>query len=184
MNNAFVAVDWGTTSLRAYTVDRLGHVVQSIKVERGVQSRQQAFEATLGEALSALADAVGLPVLMAGMIGSRQGWVEAPYVAAPCNVDALAQQLTDVPTSLGRSVKIVPGVSDLSKRARRHARRGNAIARTAAGRCASAGHLHAGNALQVGQCGGDDHCWLSHLHDRRSVQAFLGAIHTVAPDAT
>ena len=114
MKNAFVAVDWGTTSLRAYAVDGTGRVTQSIKVERGIQSRQHAFEATLAEALAALPDADGLPVLMAGMIGSRQGWVEAPYVVAPCNVDTLALRLTDVPTSLGRPVKIVPGVSDQS----------------------------------------------------------------------
>ena len=51
---------------------------------------------------------------MAGMIGSRQGWVEAPYLETPCDGERLAGQLTDVPTSLGRTVRIVPGLCDLS----------------------------------------------------------------------
>jgi 2-dehydro-3-deoxygalactonokinase len=115
MNNVFVAVDWGTTSLRAYAVDARGAVVGSINIEGGVQSKQHSFERTLADALAALPGCADLPVLMAGMIGSRQGWIEAPYVEAPCDVHTLGQRLTDVPTSLGRLVKIVPGVADLTR---------------------------------------------------------------------
>jgi 2-dehydro-3-deoxygalactonokinase len=103
-----IAIDWGTTSLRAYRVDAAGAVVASHKSEHGIQSRQGKFEATLGEVLAVLDAPAGAPVLMAGMIGSRQGWVEAPYIETPCGGDGLAEKLTDVPTGLGRKVKIVP----------------------------------------------------------------------------
>ena len=46
---------------------------------------------------------------MAGMVGSRNGWVEAPYLHCPCGPRTLAARLTAVP-GLGRDVLIVPGV--------------------------------------------------------------------------
>jgi 2-dehydro-3-deoxygalactonokinase len=111
----FVGVDWGTTSLRAYAVSGRGAVLYSTEAEHGIQSRQGEFEATLAEVLRRLPESDGVPVLMAGMIGSQQGWVEAPYVETPCSAQTLVQRLTDVPTALGRPVKIVPGVAHLGR---------------------------------------------------------------------
>ena len=45
------------------------------------------------------------------MIGSRQGWLEAPYVPCPASVDHLAQKFVSLTTKKGRRVAIVPGVS-------------------------------------------------------------------------
>ena len=64
-----------------------------------------AFEAEFG---AWLAVHPGLPCLMAGMVGSRQGWVEAPYCACPANLADLAARLCWVQP--GR-VAIVPGLS-------------------------------------------------------------------------
>src|SRR4029450_9608768 len=47
------------------------------------------------------------PRLACGMIGSRQGWVEAPYVACPASLDALATGLARVQTA---ALTIVPGL--------------------------------------------------------------------------
>jgi 2-dehydro-3-deoxygalactonokinase len=112
---AFVAVDWGTTSLRAYAVSADGGVLASTATEQGIQSRQGEFEATLAQALASLPESGGTPVLMAGMIGSQQGWIEAPYVETPCSAGELAKRLTDVSTSLARPVGIVPGVAHLGR---------------------------------------------------------------------
>lgn len=49
----------------------------------------------------------GLPCLASGMVGSRQGWVEAPYCETPAGVEALAAGLATV-AELG--VSIVPGI--------------------------------------------------------------------------
>lgn len=51
----------------------------------------------------------GLATVMAGMIGSRQGWIEAPYAEAPADLASLAGQLRPAPID-GPPVVIVPGV--------------------------------------------------------------------------
>ena len=53
-----------------------------------------------------------LPVLMSGMIGSRQGWVEAPYVAIPAGIGDLAAALAPVPFDAA-DVQIVAGLTTL-----------------------------------------------------------------------
>src|SRR5881227_1295470 len=57
-----------------------------------------------------LADWPPLPAILAGMVGSRQGWREAPYVECPVSVPALAANALRFGTARGRSVAIVPGV--------------------------------------------------------------------------
>ena len=52
-----------------------------------------------------------LPILASGMIGSRNGWVEAPYVAAPAGADDLAGALSKHVTPDGAAVHFVPGVT-------------------------------------------------------------------------
>ena len=51
----------------------------------------------------------GCPLLACGMIGSAQGWREAPYVEVPVSVDALGRALTSVATARG-ALHIVPGL--------------------------------------------------------------------------
>ncbi len=108
---ALIAVDWGTSNFRAYLLDRDGEVMAERAAEQGILKVSDggfpaAFRAQLGSWL-----APGLSVLMAGMIGSRQGWSEAPYVACPAGLEDLASALHVVPGDLGRKVMIVPGLS-------------------------------------------------------------------------
>ena len=51
------------------------------------------------------------PLLASGMIGSRQGWIEAPYVACPAGIDQIAAALVPLPADAGVRGWIVPGVS-------------------------------------------------------------------------
>ena len=44
------------------------------------------------------------------MVGSAQGWLEAPYVDAPANADALVAGIVRVQTARGVTLHIVPGV--------------------------------------------------------------------------
>jgi 2-dehydro-3-deoxygalactonokinase len=48
-----------------------------------------------------------LPCLAAGMVGSRQGWLEAPYCDAPAGVEAVASRLATVAEA---GLFIVPGI--------------------------------------------------------------------------
>ena len=52
----------------------------------------------------------GLPVIASGMVGSAQGWREAPYAACPAEADGLAAQLLAFEAWPGVQLHIVPGV--------------------------------------------------------------------------
>ena len=103
---AWIAVDWGTTQLRAWLMRRDGTVLDRRQSGQGMGTLERdGFE----PALRALAgDVLPVPVLCCGMVGSRQGWAEAPYAPAPCAPPA-ADQAVQVPgTDL--NVRILPGV--------------------------------------------------------------------------
>lgn len=102
-----IAIDWGTTSARAYAVDAAGRIGGTRSAPLGVQQLVNAdFAHALGELLGEW-QALDVPRFAAGMIGSRQGWVEAPYVACPAAFDALASNLAWSPR---RELAIVPGL--------------------------------------------------------------------------
>ena len=105
---ALVAIDWGTSVARAWCLDASGGITARRDVALGVKHvRDGNFEAALAKLLDALP--IGLaPRVACGMIGSRQGWVEAPYVDCPASLTALSDHLVEVP--LG-SLAIVPGVA-------------------------------------------------------------------------
>jgi 2-dehydro-3-deoxygalactonokinase len=102
-----IAVDWGITSFRAWRLGSDGTVLDRISGPFGIRSvADRDFAGVLDRAVGAWRPAT---VLMCGMIGSRQGWVEAPYVAAPAGLAAIAAAIVPVPGAA--QVWIVPGVS-------------------------------------------------------------------------
>jgi 2-dehydro-3-deoxygalactonokinase len=106
---ALIAVDWGTTSLRAWRLDRTGQVAERRRGPLGImQVSDGAFSGALQSLIGDWFDATEAPVLMAGMIGSRQGWVEAPYAPCPAGLASIAQQLVAVPEQ--PRIRIVPGI--------------------------------------------------------------------------
>jgi 2-dehydro-3-deoxygalactonokinase len=106
---AFIGLDWGTTSLRAYLADVDGHVLESRQASDGILSSVGRFEETFA---AHVADwSASLPVIASGMIGSRQGWVEAPYCPCPAGLDEIAGSLVFHLTQSGRRIAFVPGLS-------------------------------------------------------------------------
>jgi 2-dehydro-3-deoxygalactonokinase len=105
-----IAVDWGTSSLRAYRLDAAGTVLEQRSAPAGIRTCQGAFESVLAERLEGWDDGL---VVMAGMIGSRNGWLEVPYVDCPAGLDEIAAGLRDVAASSlpGRRILIAPGLS-------------------------------------------------------------------------
>ncbi len=104
---ALIAIDWGTTSVRAYRLDASGAVLDTRTAPLGVQQvRDGRFDAALDQLLG---DWQGqrIPRIACGMIGSRQGWIEAPYVECPAPLSVLASKVIEVP---GRALAIVPGI--------------------------------------------------------------------------
>ncbi|MBA3576137.1 MAG: 2-dehydro-3-deoxygalactonokinase [Sphingomonas sp.] len=101
----FIAVDWGTTNRRAYRVAADGSCVEELEDGKGILSvKSEEFEGAVSEIRDRLGEG---PMLLAGMVGSNRGWVEAPYVSCPAGLDELAGGLvwTDDKTA------IVPGVA-------------------------------------------------------------------------
>ena len=104
---ALIAVDWGTTSARAYCLDSGGDVVATRAAPLGVlQVQDGGFAEALATLLGDWHDVVA-PRLACGMIGSRQGWREAPYVDCPAPLAHLAAGIVRV---AGDALAIVPGV--------------------------------------------------------------------------
>lgn len=105
-----IAVDWGTTSFRAYRLDASGAVREQRSAAAGLLACDGRFGAVLAQQLEGWDDTL---VLMAGMVGSRSGWREVPYVACPAGLDELAAGIFELEGAAlpGRRVGIVPGVS-------------------------------------------------------------------------
>lgn len=123
-----IAVDWGTTNRRAYLIDASGAIVDRREDNLGILGvPPKGF----GNALCGLIDgwrdvrSAGPPVLMSGMVGSRQGWIEATYAQCPVDPNSLATNLVSVPDL--EDIWIVPGVCLLPAGERRDVMRGEEI---------------------------------------------------------
>ena len=104
--DGFITADWGTTNRRAYLVDAQGNCAGEFEDDKGILSvPKEGFAA----AVAGIRDRLGeKPLLLAGMVGSNRGWVEAPYVACPAGLESLVDCLAW--PEEGRTA-IVPGVS-------------------------------------------------------------------------
>ena len=106
-----LAVDWGTTGFRAYRLDTDGRILDSRSAPSGILSvKDNAFAEVLTRHAGDWIDAGGGPILMSGMIGSRQGWIEVPYAACPAGVEEIAAGMRQVRWN-GHQAWIAPGVS-------------------------------------------------------------------------
>jgi len=108
----WIAADWGTSNLRLCAVSADGSILAEASSSEGMGSlAPEQFEAALLRLAGGWLGLGVTPVLAAGMVGARQGWVEAPYRAAPCTPLA-AGQLTRAPCRDPRiAVFIAPGLS-------------------------------------------------------------------------
>jgi 2-dehydro-3-deoxygalactonokinase len=107
----WIAVDWGTTHLRAWAMGPGGILGQAQSDDGMGRLARNAFEPALLRLVDLwLAPGRATPVIACGMVGSRQGWQEAPYRAVPC-LPLDPAQLVSVPTGDPRlAVRLVPGL--------------------------------------------------------------------------
>ena len=118
-----IALDWGTTSLRAYLLTRDGRVQGERAGGEGIMQIEggtfaAALNALCSDWLTSYPDAT---LIASGMIGSKQGWIEAPYCPCPANAAALARNMVTINVAGSdsdgddghkpRPLHIVPGVS-------------------------------------------------------------------------
>ena len=103
-----IAIDWGTSSFRAYRLDAQGSILESRASNHGILNVAPGqFPRILEDQISGWEEA---PIVMSGMVGSRQGWVEVPYVQCPAGFDEIAAKLVKVSWG-SREGWIVPGLS-------------------------------------------------------------------------
>lgn len=106
---ALIGVDWGTSTLRAYRLSINGQILEHVSEPRGILNvEKNAFAQTLDTAIGAWRKP-GLPVILSGMIGSRQGWMEVPYLDVPASLDDLAKALVQHPDD--PALRFVPGLA-------------------------------------------------------------------------
>ena len=104
-----IGLDWGTSSLRAALFDAHGRVIEERSLPRGILTVAPGdFPAVFHDACADWLRATGAVALLSGMVGSRQGWVEAPYCPCPAGFADIAARLQWVEP--GR-IAIVPGLN-------------------------------------------------------------------------
>lgn len=106
-----IGVDWGTSSLRAYRIGPDGALGGTRCLPRGILTVEPGgFAAVLEEIAGDWIAAGERRVLLSGMVGSRQGWVEAPYLPCPAGLDGLAAAAVPAPFAAAE-VRVLPGLS-------------------------------------------------------------------------
>jgi 2-dehydro-3-deoxygalactonokinase len=106
--NGLITVDWGTSSLRSALLDERGQVVDEDSMPRGILTVAAGeFPKVLEAATARWPQHSEMLCLLSGMVGSRQGWMEAPYCACPAGLADIAAHLTWLEP--GR-IAIVPGL--------------------------------------------------------------------------
>lgn len=108
----FVAIDWGTSSFRAWLMTADGTPISESRSDEGMRHCATAgFEPVFLRHMATLGG-LGLPTIICGMAGARQGWQEAPYLETPARLDALGAGAIRV--DIGGDVRILPGIAQTS----------------------------------------------------------------------
>src|ERR687894_331794 len=107
----FILVDWGTTRVRANLVEG-DRIVDRVESDEGVSTLSKGQHADVFRrlCLAWLEREPDLPVALVGMVGSREGWVEAPYAQCPAAPADVARAMIEVDIGEGRVAHIVPGL--------------------------------------------------------------------------
>lgn len=105
------AVDWGTTNLRIWAFDENDTVIDHLTSDRGMNVLgPDDFEPALLDLIAPLLGPAPATVICCGMVGAKQGWAEAPYIAVPCNPPDGRAALPVASKDTRLDVRILPGV--------------------------------------------------------------------------
>ncbi|UWR10797.1 2-dehydro-3-deoxygalactonokinase [Sulfitobacter mediterraneus] len=105
----WIAVDWGTSALRAWLMGAgAPRLLRSDKGMGGLAPDQ--FEAALLDLVGRYLDGP-VPVIACGMVGARQGWAEAPYAKVPCAPPGIGNATRPTVADARLHMHILPGVS-------------------------------------------------------------------------
>ena len=111
----WIAVDWGTSFFRSYLIEK-DQISDSIQTKDGMKFLEKvSFEKTLVKLIEPwLENNYKIEVLASGMVGSKQGWIEAPYQKTPCNLNRI-EFISPTIKDNRFSLKIFSGISQINK---------------------------------------------------------------------
>src|ERR1044072_3040707 len=106
-----IGLDWGTTSCRAYLIGADGAVLDRQLDGPCILKAEGQFGPWLDSMIGGWIATHGpAPVILSGMIGSRQGWKEAPYARCPAGAEDLVGALARIEHAR-HSIALIPGLS-------------------------------------------------------------------------
>jgi 2-dehydro-3-deoxygalactonokinase len=107
----FVAVDWGTSSFRLWLIGENDEVLGESRSGEGMTTaRETGFQAVLDKHLQAVGAPDELPVIICGMAGAKQGWIEAGYIDVPAKLTEIPDRSVRI-EGLARDIRILPGLA-------------------------------------------------------------------------
>jgi 2-dehydro-3-deoxygalactonokinase len=112
MTPDWIAVDWGTSNLRAWAMGPAGVLAHASSDDGMGKLAREDYEPALLRLIAPWLT-TPVPIIACGMVGSRQGWCEAPYRTVPC-APVAADALVTAPTQDVRlRVQIAPGLRQM-----------------------------------------------------------------------
>lgn len=104
----WIALDWGTSNLRGWAMQG-GQVLDNAQSGDGMSGLvRDGFAAALARLTADWDMSQHPPTIACGMVGARQGWVEAPYRKVPCT--PLASSFATAQGDAGH-VHVIAGLS-------------------------------------------------------------------------
>lgn len=111
----WIAIDWGTTNMRAFGLDAHDQVVRQTETSDGMnQLRADEYESVLLANIGDWLSKDCTPVVICGMAGSRQGWREAPYAQTPTAPPSAAEAVKVETQDPRLQINILPGIKQLT----------------------------------------------------------------------
>ena len=110
----FIGADWGTSHLRLFLCDGEGVALEQRNGPGAAEAGGRFAAVFAAETRAWEAQQGQLPAVLCGMVGSRLGWIEAPYVPCPMQPEQIAGAciaIEDAPRIAGAGIHIVPGLS-------------------------------------------------------------------------
>lgn len=109
---SLIGIDWGTSSMRAYLIGAQGEVLDRSDAPDGIMHVPgKDFETVLVSVLDPWMQEATIPVITSGMITSRNGWLETPYLSTPLGASHLAEALVPLTTQCGWQLHCIAGVT-------------------------------------------------------------------------
>jgi 2-dehydro-3-deoxygalactonokinase len=112
-NAPFIAGDWGTTRLRLMLC--ADGSVLDVRTGPGIGALSQSPAQVIRALIPTWIEAHGpLPLVLCGMVGSRNGWVETPYVPCPSDVASWCAGQAHFESD-GLMIRIAAGLSCMNR---------------------------------------------------------------------